>query len=94
MRLGSAESDLEVPYTALRWATTFRVGKGKRLLNFHPLQGVSHPHEPNPKRPVATWERFHKVRSAAQELAAKEETARDATTDNTTRPVVEAERTK
>jgi len=53
-----------------------RVGKGKRLLDFHPLQGIPRPREPNPKRPVATWERYQATRLAAQRLAAEAEAAR------------------
>ena len=35
----------------------------------NPLRGVKLPHEENPKRPVATYDRFVEVRAAMQELA-------------------------
>jgi integrase len=76
VRMRSVEGDLQVLYAALKWATTVRVGKGRRLLTFHPLQGVRRPHEKNPKRPLATWERFQQARQAAQELTAQAEALR------------------
>lgn len=70
VRARSAESDLVLLHAMLQWATTVRVPGGGRLLDHHPLTGVRRIKEPNPKRPVATWERFQKTRSAIQELAA------------------------
>jgi integrase len=52
----------------LSWATTVRVPGGGRLLEYNPLLGVRRVRELNPKRPVATWERFHKTRVAIQML--------------------------
>lgn len=45
------------------------------MLNFHPLAAVRRILEKNPKRPVATWERYQLTRAAMQELAS------EATTD-------------
>jgi integrase len=53
----------------LRWATTVRVAGGNRLLEHHPLAGVKRPREKNPKRPVATWERYQVTRGKVQELS-------------------------
>jgi integrase len=39
------------------------------LLEQNPLAGVKRPREKNPKRPVATWERYQATRKAIQELA-------------------------
>ena len=41
---------------------------GSRLLAFHPLGGVRRVRALNPKRPVATWERFQATRTAMQTL--------------------------
>ena len=71
VRMRSVEADLKVLYAALKWATSVRVGKRRRLLEFHPLQGIRRLREKNPKRPIATWERFQQSRRAAQELAAE-----------------------
>src|SRR5260370_41375722 len=46
-----------------------RVPDGARLLESNPLGGVKLPKEEAPRRPVATYDRFLKVRAAAQELA-------------------------
>ncbi|MGH7605672.1 MAG: tyrosine-type recombinase/integrase [Gemmatimonadaceae bacterium] len=77
VRTRSVEVDLQLLNTMLRWATTVRVKGGKRLLEQHPLAGVKRPREKNPKRPVATWERYQKTRAKIQELvtAAKTEVA-------------------
>lgn len=94
VRVRSAESDMKLLYAALRWATTVRVAKGKRLLDFHPLQGIRRPRERNPKRPVATWERYQQTREAARRLAAKAEASRTETRTEAGRLWADAERDK
>ena len=47
-----------------------RLPNGRRLLVFNPLGGVRRIRELNPRRPVATWERFQATRAAMQSLAA------------------------
>jgi integrase len=78
VRTRSVEVDLQLLNTMLRWATTVRVGGGQRLLEHHPLAGVRRPREKNPKRPVATWERYQVTRGKVQELSngAKNEVSR------------------
>ncbi len=68
VRARSVEVDLQLLHTILRWAVTVRTKSGKRLLDQNPLTGVRRPRERNPKRPVATWERFQATRKKAQEL--------------------------
>jgi integrase len=70
VRARSVEVELQLLHTMLRWATTVRVRGGHRLLEQHPLAGVKRPRERNPKRPVATWERFEATRAKIQELGA------------------------
>lgn len=53
----------------LRWAVTVRTASGKRLLEQNPLAGTKRIREKNPKRPVATWERYQETRRIIQELA-------------------------
>jgi integrase len=67
----SAESDLILLYAMLRWATTVRTPDGKRWLQDHPLAGIPRPREQNPRRPVATFERFQKTRKMMRQLAAR-----------------------
>lgn len=69
VRTRSVEVDLQLLNTMLRWATTVRVRGGHRLLEQHPLAGVKRPREKNPKRPVASWERYHVTRTKVQELS-------------------------
>ena len=60
----SVEADLALLHMVLRWATTYRLTSGTRLLDRNPLEGVRRPRERNPRRPVATWERFVATRQA------------------------------
>jgi integrase len=69
VRARSPEVELRILRTMLRWATTVRVRGGQRLLSTNPLAGVRGVREVNPKRPVATWERFEATRAAMRELA-------------------------
>jgi len=66
VRARSAEVEVRLLKTVLRWATTVRVRGGQRLLASNPLAGVRGVREKNPKRPVATWERFQATREAMQ----------------------------
>lgn len=69
VRARSPEVELRILRTMLRWATTVRVRGGQRLLAANPLAGVRGVREVNPKRPVATWERFEATRAAMRGLA-------------------------
>lgn len=69
VRARSAEVELRILRTMLRWATTVRGPNGQRLLASNPLAGIRTVREKNPKRPVATWERFQATRDAMRELA-------------------------
>jgi integrase len=71
VRSRSAEADLKLLHSMLNWACTARVRGGKRLLESNPLSGIKKPHEKNPRRPLATWERFNATRSAVQQLASE-----------------------
>ncbi len=65
----SVEADLAFLHSMLKWATTVRLPGGHRLLDRNPLDGVRRPREQNPRRPVATWERFQATRTAMGRLA-------------------------
>lgn len=71
VRARSAEVDLQLLHTMLRWAVTVRTPPGKRFLDQNPLVGVKRPKERNPKRPVPTWERFQATRRIIHELGEK-----------------------
>jgi len=65
VRHRSAQADIEVLRAILRWATTYRMREGLRLLDGNPLDGVRLPlRGTNPRRPVPTHERFVETRRA------------------------------
>ncbi|MEO7104135.1 MAG: site-specific integrase, partial [Gemmatimonadaceae bacterium] len=70
VRPRSVEQDLKLLHSMCSWATTVRVGRRGRLLDRNPLAGVRRMREQNPRREVATWERFTATRAAIAELAA------------------------
>src|SRR2546429_8209847 len=51
------------------WAKSERMPDGSWLLENNPLRGVKLPKEEDPRQPVATYDRFLKLRAAAQEMA-------------------------
>ena len=55
----------------LNWATGERVRDNKLLLESSPLHRVKLPSEKNPRRKVATYERFEKTRAAMRRLCAE-----------------------
>lgn len=65
VRPRSVEADLVLLHSMLGWAARLRVNGG-RWLEFNPLEGVGRPREQNPRRPVATWERYDATRLAMQ----------------------------
>jgi integrase len=71
VRSRSVEIDLQLLHAMLRWAVTVRRPSARRLLDQNPLAGVRRPKEKNPKRPVATWERFQATRRTVQALVDK-----------------------
>lgn len=68
VRARSLEVETQLLHSMLRWAVTVRVRKGQRLLDRNPLDGVKRPHEQNPRRPMASVERFTATRQAIQQL--------------------------
>jgi integrase len=68
----SVEADLGLLHRMLAWACTVPVGlAGNRWLERNPLDGIRRERERNPRRPVATWERFAATRQAIQRLTAQ-----------------------
>ena len=69
VRARAIAADLVAVNTMLNWATRERTSRGKVLLQHSPLKGLSLPVEKNPHRPVATFERYVKTRTAIQQSA-------------------------
>jgi integrase len=68
-RQRTVDADLGLLRRMLAWACTVPIGvNGQRWLDRDPLAGVRREHEKNPRRPVATWERFTGTRIAIQRL--------------------------
>jgi len=60
VRDGTLSQDLRWLASACRWAQGFRL-RGRRLLTTDPMAGLALPRERNPKRPVASEERFRRT---------------------------------
>lgn len=73
----SVEADLVVLWQMLRWATTRKLASGAPWLTAHPLAGVPRHREANPRRPVATWERFTATLKAIHALRERAQTERE-----------------
>lgn len=69
VRARGIEGELKLLITMILWATRERRPDGSWLLAENPLRGLKLPKEPNPRRPVATYDRFVKVRDAVRSLA-------------------------
>lgn len=69
VRMRSVECDVALLVSMLLWATTYRLPRGQRLLAQNPLAGIKRACEQDPRRPVATWERYQATRAILQQLA-------------------------
>lgn len=67
VRARAVQADLALLQAMLRWAVTTEAN-GERLLDANPLAGVRLVRERNPRRQVATWDRFTATRIALQTL--------------------------
>lgn len=69
VKLGTVRHDLKWLRKVFRWATRWRAPRGgDHLMESNPLDGYELPQEPNTRRPVATRERYEKMRAAAKGL--------------------------
>ncbi len=79
VRARSVEADFVLLHHMLSWATTVRTKGDGRWLERNPLAGVKREREKNPRRPVATWERFQATREAMRRLACEAKAGTEAT---------------
>jgi integrase len=77
VRQTSVHADLALLRRMIRWATTQRLSNGQRRLDFNPLDGLRFDRERNPRRAVASIERFKATREAVQRLEAESENDED-----------------
>ena len=67
VRDGTIEADLRWLSTAFRWAWGYKIN-GRRLVPSNPLDGLKRPQEKNPRRPVASHDRFVKTMEKADQV--------------------------
>jgi len=65
VREGTVAGDLVFLRSVLNWAAKWRLDDGRYLMNENPARGFPIPKEKNPRRPLATEDRFQKVLAAA-----------------------------
>ena len=69
VRDGTVFADLSWLQTVCAWAARWRTGEdGTYLLRENPVRGFDAPRERNPRRPLATEERFQKILAVAPRL--------------------------
>jgi len=61
-------ADIVFLNAVLNWGTRVRLSDGSRLIESNPIHGYKRPLNKNPKRPVATYDRFLAVREKADEV--------------------------
>ncbi len=70
VRARTIQGEIKMLRQMIYWAMNERLPDGSWLLENNPLRGVKLPKEEDPRRPVATYDRFLKLREAAQDMAA------------------------
>lgn len=60
-------ADIIFLQSVFNWALTVVLPDGSRLLSENPVRGFERPRNKNPKQPLATYDRFLKVRAKADE---------------------------
>jgi integrase len=64
VRAGTIRNELQALSTVCAWAVTWKVN-GRRLLAHNPVKDVRQPVEVNPRRPVASHQRYEKLHAVA-----------------------------
>jgi len=70
VRARTIQGEIKLLRQMIYWAMNERLPDGSWLLENNPLRGVKVPKEEDPRRPVTTYDRFLKLREAAQDMAA------------------------
>jgi integrase len=68
VRPRTTENDCEWLMWVLNWATKERDADGRYLLKENPARGYDMPHEQNPRRPVATQDRYEALLAVADRV--------------------------
>ena len=67
VRPGTVGGDLEWLGGVFRWATLWRLPTGAYLMRENPVRGFESPRSANPRRPVASQDRYEAIRAKADE---------------------------
>jgi len=62
------ERELRFLLAVFNWATRWRGDRGAYLLRENPARGFPIPKERNPRRPVATWDRYQALRAVSDRV--------------------------
>jgi site-specific recombinase XerD len=68
VRARAVAADLEWLRTVLNWATKARDEKGRYFLRASPVRGYEIPKEANPRRPVASQDRYEAIREVSDQV--------------------------
>ena len=68
VRPRTVAADLKWLKYVIRWATRWKTASGAFLMREDPTKGWEVPSDPNPRQPVATWDRFEKIRAVADQV--------------------------
>lgn len=67
VRDGTIRNELQVLSAVCNWGVSYKVG-GQRLLSHNPVRDVRLPAEKNPRRPVASTDRYRKLLAVADQV--------------------------
>ena len=68
VRPATVAADLVFLRTVINWACKWQNSQGQYLMKENPARGFPMPQEKNPRRPVASQDRFQRVRGVADEV--------------------------
>ena len=69
VRTPPVNQDLQWPGWVLNWASKWRTAQGHYLMRENPVRGYNVPVEKNPRRPVATADRYEATRAQTDHVA-------------------------
>lgn len=68
VRARTVAKDLDFLSHVLRWATRWRDDNGRYLMSENPVRGFEVPREKNPRRPIASQDRYEAIRAHTDEV--------------------------
>ena len=68
VRARTVEADCKWLRWVFNWASKWRMPEGHYLMRENPVRGFDAPHEENPRRPVATQDRYEAIRAVSDQV--------------------------